>query len=97
MFRGIRENGRGRFVGQSGRQRASETELLIDIFEQDDTGIGGQAAPIAVECNGFAPNRGENQRCRVTLRRQISLHRIAAWDRVCFGATSVHVGSLLKL
>jgi hypothetical protein len=46
-------------IGQSGRQRLSETELLIDIFAQDETGIRGQAAPIAVECNGFAPKRGE--------------------------------------
>jgi hypothetical protein len=27
-------------ICQDGRQRTSETELVIDIFEQDETGIG---------------------------------------------------------
>ena len=45
----------------------------------------------------FTTNRGEPQRGRVTLRRTISWHRIAAGDRVCFGATSVQVGSLRKV
>ena len=33
-------------------------------MEQDETGIGRQTAPIAVEFNGFAPNRGQEQRGR---------------------------------
>ena len=44
-------------ICQEGRQRTSETELVIDIFEQDETGIGREAATIEVELNGFVPNR----------------------------------------
>jgi hypothetical protein len=40
-----------------GRQRTSETALVIDLFEQDETGIGRYVAPIEVERNGFVPHR----------------------------------------
>jgi hypothetical protein len=66
-------------------------------MEQDETGIGSHPAPIAGECNGFAPNRGQEQRGRVPLRHPRSVHRITTWDRVGFGVTSVHGGALLKL
>ena len=64
-------------LGQRGRQRTRETELLLDIFAQEETGIGRPSAPLAVERNGFAPNRGQAQRCRGTLSPQSSVRRIA--------------------
>jgi hypothetical protein len=42
---------------QDGRQRTRETELVINIFEQAETGIGRQAATIEVKLNRVVPNR----------------------------------------
>jgi hypothetical protein len=63
-------------ISQDGRQRTSETELVIAIFEQDETGIGRQAATIEVEFHSFAPNRCKEQGWRLTLGRERRLHRI---------------------
>ena len=76
--------------------KSLRTKSLITEFEQDETGIGRQAATIEVDFHSFAPNRCREQWCRLTLGRERRLHRIETWNRGFFGATSVHVGSLLK-
>jgi hypothetical protein len=77
------------------RQVARAAEWVIDVFEQDDTGIGRQSPPIAVELPGFAPDWCQAQRCRLPWGRPSGWHRIETCDGVCFGAGSVHAGSLL--
>ena len=46
------------------RRGLREAELLIRVFEQDQTSIGRQATPIEVEINGFVPDRCQLQRAR---------------------------------
>jgi len=84
-------------VRQHGGQVVCEAELLIGVFEQDQTGIGRQAAPIEVELNGFGSDRCQVQRREVGWGRDSGLHQIDTWNRVCFGARNVHADSLLKL
>jgi hypothetical protein len=50
--------------------------VVINIFEQDHTGIGRQLATIEVEVNGFGPNWCQGQRCLLRLEHHIGLHRI---------------------
>jgi hypothetical protein len=85
------------WVRQHSGQVAREAELLIGVFEQDQTGIGRQAAPIEVESHGFGSDRCQVQRHEVEWGRDSGLHQIDTWDRVCFGARNVHADSLLKL
>jgi hypothetical protein len=43
-------------VRQHGRASTGEPQLVIDVFKQDHTGIGRQAATIEVKINCFGPH-----------------------------------------
>jgi len=83
------------WVSEHGGQIARSAELGIGGVEQDQTGIGRQAAAIEIEIDGFGPDRGQGQRGQLKWGGHLGWDRIDIWDRVCFGAINVQVGSLL--
>jgi hypothetical protein len=70
-------------------------EWGIGVAEQDQTGIGRQAAPIEIEVDGFGPGWDQTQRGQLKWGGHLGWHRIDIGDRVCFGGINVHAGSLL--
>lgn len=70
--------------------------MCIAVVEQNQTGIGSQAATSAVEGNRFGPDRCQGQRCLVQLGCPIGLHGIKTGDQLCVEELSVQAGSLLK-
>jgi hypothetical protein len=44
-------------VREHGRQSTGESQLIIDVFEQNHTGIRRQAAPIEGKLHRFGPDR----------------------------------------
>ena len=80
------------WVRQHGGERSRETELLIRVFAQDQTGIGRQTSPCEVEVNGFVPAR-----CQLQWGCAIGWHRIDTREGVCSGVRRVHVGALPEI
>lgn len=78
-------------VRQHGGEGSREAAWLIRVFAQDQTSIGRQTSPCAVEVNGVVSDRRPwKWGC------PLGLHRIDTRDGGCLGVRRVHVGSLLR-
>src|SRR4029434_10813437 len=64
------------WVRQYGRQSTGEAQLVIDIFDQDLTGIRRHASTIEVKLHRFGPDRRQRQWYRLQLGCHNSWHRI---------------------
>jgi len=65
-----------RVYQEAGRFLSREFQDNIDVFEQNNTCIGRQAATIAVKLHRFGPDRCQMQRCRLPWGCHISWHPI---------------------
>jgi hypothetical protein len=64
------------WASEYGGQIAREAEWGIGVAEQDQTGIGRQAAPIEIEADGFGPDRDQVQRGQLKWGGHLGWHRI---------------------
>jgi hypothetical protein len=55
----------------------SRPEWGIGVAEQDQIGVGRQAAPIEIEVDGFGPDRDQAQRGQLKWGGHLGWHRIA--------------------